>query len=105
VFWFVGLDLRWLHDVKLANLRVAREHLHRVGVVRHLELRTGTGGALSRLGDSWGPQQARRTGSLVKTPQPRKERASKPATPASNRASAAGPPSLYVSFCSGANAM
>ena len=38
-------------------------------------------------------------------PQPRKARASKPATPASKRASAAGPPSLYVSFCSGASAM
>jgi len=47
----------------------------------------------------------KRTGSEVKTPQPRKERASKPATPASKRASAAGPPSLYVSLDSGASAM
>ena len=74
----------------------------------------------------------KRTGSEVKTPQPRKLRASKPATPPSKRASAAGPPSLYaereragvsrsgrgrawagvggrgcgvLSFCSGASAM
>ena len=36
-------------------------------------------------------------GSDVTMPQPRNERASKPATPPSKRASAAGPPSLYVS--------
>jgi hypothetical protein len=36
-------------------------------------------------------------GSDVMMPQPRNERASKPAMPASKRASAAGPPSLYVS--------
>ena len=41
----------------------------------------------------------------MKTPQPRNARLSKPATPASKRASAAGPPSLYVSFDSGASAM
>ena len=40
---------------------------------------------------------AERAGSDVKMPQPRKARASKPATPASKRASAAGPPFSYVS--------
>jgi len=35
-------------------------------------------------------------GSLVKMPQPRKARASTPATPASKAAAAVGPPSLYL---------
>lgn len=41
----------------------------------------------------------------MKTPSPRKLRASKPCSPASNAACAAGPPSGYVSFCSGASDM
>ena len=31
------VDLRRLHDVELAHLRVARQHLHAVSIVRHLE--------------------------------------------------------------------
>jgi len=41
-------DLRRHHDVELADLRRAREHLHRVGVVRDLEglcARRGNGGS------------------------------------------------------------
>ena len=45
------------------------------------------------------------TGVEVKTPSPRKLFASKPCTPPSNAACAAGPPSGYFSFSSGASAM
>ena len=92
-------------------VRERRSRRSRRRTVRHLELRTratrtrsvarpGVRACAARGAAVCAERQrgnaATRTGSLVKTPHPRKDRASKPATPASNRASAAGPPSLYL---------
>jgi len=84
------------------------QHLDRVLVCAHKrqeerELEQALVGAGARVPVS-APSETSK-GSDVKMPQPRKARASKPATPASKRASAAGPPFSYVSLASGASAM
>lgn len=94
-----GQDVGPLHAVELAHLRAALQQLHRVGVVGHLELWSNkeTKERASVRSDAR-PNNARfcvaRTGIEVKTPMPRKARASYPAMPSSNLVTARSPPSM-----------
>jgi len=89
---------RVAHVVELADLRRALQHLHRVRVVRDLELRAR--GARRQPCEEHAKsncvREGPRTGVLVKTPRPRKPRAVKPAAPASKLATAPGPPMLNL---------